>query len=387
MSLILAVGSVQAQQSTTGPERPPGIDLGVKRVTEGENVVIPGVPAYLWHHGCGPTALGMVIGYWDGRLYPDMVPGDASTQTAAVNAMMADDGGQSDCGIAASSHFHDYACPLDSAGCVTPDRSQTGGAHPDNCLADFMFTSQSSMGNCYGRTWFDHIADAFIQYVDMVAPQAMPDANSFYFFWFNWDIYKDQIDRGRPMLLLVDIDGDDEPDHMVTAIGYNDQTMEYGVYDTWDTEIHWYPWHGMDEGHPWGVYGIVRFGVESICVDSDGDGFGDPGHPENMCPVDNCPNVYNPLQEDRNSDGIGDLCCCVGIRGHINGDLEDKVNISDIAYLVKHLFAIPSGPEPGCLTEANANGDSLEKYNISDVTYLVKYLFGIPPGPPPPPCP
>ena len=116
-------------------------------------------------------------------------------------------------------------------------------------------------------------------------------------------------------------------------------------------------------------------------------GFGDPGHPENMCPVDNCPNVYNPLQEDRNSDGIGDACCCVGLRGNINGDLEDKVNISDIAYLVKHLFAMPSGPEPGCVQEANANGDTLEKYNISDVTYLVKYLFGIPPGLPPPACP
>ncbi|RME20768.1 MAG: hypothetical protein D6800_12810, partial [Candidatus Zixiibacteriota bacterium] len=29
------------------------------------------------------------------------------------------------------------------------------------------------------------------------------------------------------------------------------------------------------------------------CVDSDGDTFGDPGHPENDCPVDNCPYTYN----------------------------------------------------------------------------------------------
>jgi hypothetical protein len=44
------------------------------------------------------------------------------------------------------------------------------------------------------------------------------------------------------------------------------------------------------------------------CVDSDGDGYGDPDHVENVCPDDNCPTVYNPGQEDADSDGIGDLC-------------------------------------------------------------------------------
>ncbi len=46
----------------------------------------------------------------------------------------------------------------------------------------------------------------------------------------------------------------------------------------------------------------------SICVDSDGDGYGDPGHPENDCPEDNCPFIFNPDQEDADSDGIGDSC-------------------------------------------------------------------------------
>ena len=44
------------------------------------------------------------------------------------------------------------------------------------------------------------------------------------------------------------------------------------------------------------------------CVDTDGDFFGDPGHPANSCPDDNCPNAYNPDQADTDSDDVGDLC-------------------------------------------------------------------------------
>ena len=45
-----------------------------------------------------------------------------------------------------------------------------------------------------------------------------------------------------------------------------------------------------------------------ICIDSDGDGFGDPEYPENMCEPDNCPDIYNPGQQDRDNDGLGNVC-------------------------------------------------------------------------------
>lgn len=44
------------------------------------------------------------------------------------------------------------------------------------------------------------------------------------------------------------------------------------------------------------------------CTDTDKDGYGDPGYPDNLCGPDNCRHTYNQDQKDTNGDGVGDVC-------------------------------------------------------------------------------
>jgi hypothetical protein len=122
------------------------------------------------------------------------------------------------------------------------------------------------------------------------------------------------------------------------------------------------------------------------CTDTDDDGYGDPGYPANACATDNCPDAPNPDQSDGDADGVGDICdncpddanadqldqdgdlvgdvcdncpedynpdqadsdgdgigdvcdgCCVGVRGNIDGDPTEEVNIADLVMFVNWMF-------------------------------------------------
>ena len=285
--LCLMTAAVSAQQSTTGPTPPPGTDRGL-RPHYRSHIVIPDVPAYIWQHGCGPTAAGMVIGYWDLNGPHELVPGEATTQTAAVNAMIADDSQNPSCGLPILDHYQDYACPIDASPTLLTDKSQGGPTHQDDCVADFMRTSRSLYGNYYGWSWMSEVPTAYLQYVDMKVPGLNPEATNYYFWEFGWEQYKEEIDQCRPVVLLVDTDGDAVTDHFVTGIGYDETTMEYGIHDTWDNGIHWYTWQQMANGQRWGVFGITTFRNmvwtrpfyvldSSKFLDIDGDVFCDPG--------------------------------------------------------------------------------------------------------------
>ena len=80
--------------------------------------------------------------------------------------------------------------------------------------------------------------------------------------------------------------------------------------------------------------------------------------------------------------GIGCGNCCVGIRGNIDYDSMEQIDIGDLIHLVLYSFGSPSGPAPPCFEEADTNADG--SIDISDIIYLVDYMFRD--GPLPLPC-
>lgn len=76
---------------------------------------------------------------------------------------------------------------------------------------------------------------------------------------------------------------------------------------------------------------------------------------------------------------LASLCaCCIGMRGNINGDADEQVDINDLVYLVTYMFQ--EGPAPLCLEEADVDGDGSGP-NVSDLIYLVTYMFSSGPAP------
>lgn len=68
------------------------------------------------------------------------------------------------------------------------------------------------------------------------------------------------------------------------------------------------------------------------CTDWDGDGFGDPGYPDNLCADDNCPAHADASQSDGDGDGVGDACdnCATVFNpGQEDADNDDQGDACD----------------------------------------------------------
>jgi autotransporter-associated beta strand protein len=210
-------------------------------------IVLWDVPNYDWHHGCSPTAGAMVLGYWDAHGYPNLIPGSSSLY---LNRSAIEDA------IASPEHVADYALynGVDDSTYVTPykDKSELGGAHADNCLADFMGTSRSILGLTYGGTFVDHIGPGLEAYA-MWRGYSLTAGGT----WATnpaWSDFIKEIQFGRPVELGVDSDGDGNLDHSVAAMGYRTTNghNEYLCRNTWGQEW-WERFRIPRKGRPWGV--------------------------------------------------------------------------------------------------------------------------------------
>lgn len=66
--------------------------------------------------------------------------------------------------------------------------------------------------------------------------------------------------------------------------------------------------------------------------------------------------------------------CCVEIRGNVDGSTDQVIDISDLSWLISHLFLEPDVPL-SCPEEADLDSPPNMNIDISDLTVLIDYLY------------
>ncbi len=249
-----------------------------------EGVTLNNAPDYDWWHGCSPTSAGMMMGYYDingyGSLYyNNLVPGG--------QAELSTYGGSgpyiANNAIASSGHISDFYSGVYGASGDDVDPP----FHPFDSLADFMGTSQDLIGNpcgpnTNGSTGFWNYLDGSRLYAsnifgygpDVYNTSGMfgmweyinytgygsgsPDSNFFNQYvdtynpnGFTFAEYMAEIDAGRVVMIHVE-------DHSMFGYGYNEDTEEIILHDTWNEGEHSMTWGGT---YPYGTAELQLYGV------------------------------------------------------------------------------------------------------------------------------
>ena len=188
----------------SGPEMPPSFsdnELGALSTTGSKQL---NVPSYDWHHGCGPTAVGMLLGYYDAR-YGTGYLGNSQLES-----------------IASSEHYYDYSEPLDSLEPMPlPDKSEYGGYHSDNSIADVMRTSFSKDGMKYGWSYTTQIAETIESYTSLKGNKIEAQLYDS----FTLQDLKNEIDNDRPFIVFINAGNNGYADHFATVAGYNGENL------------------------------------------------------------------------------------------------------------------------------------------------------------------
>ena len=117
--------------------------------------------------------------------------------------------------------------------------------------------------------------------------------------WKSWDdAYLLEVSSDSSFSSLLLQTGLSDPGYLLDTAGLTYNSRLY-----WRVRAYKHALHSADSSEFSPTWSF-RYG----CFDSDNDGWGDPGHPEDNCPDDNCSIAFNPDQSDLDGDGSGDLC-------------------------------------------------------------------------------
>jgi hypothetical protein len=254
---------------------------------------LPNTANYAWWYGCSPTSAGMMMGHYDrngynGLYYPNLVPGgiaEASTWSVPLGAALVDPV------IASHGHQWDYydanSYGYDTGGGFGNGYGNSGDdisppTHSNNCLGDFMGTSQDAYGSSNGSTWFYYYNDGSPLHAYEMPGYGIQDPSGMYgigeyvtyagysyntlynqyidtlglTYGFTYAQYCAEIDAGRPVLIHIE-------NHTMFGYGYNNTGMlpMVHVYDTWSPD-------GMQPGVlVWGgTYGSTGWAHMGVTV-------------------------------------------------------------------------------------------------------------------------
>ncbi len=206
-------------------------------VAWGDPVVLENVPAYNWYHGCGPTAAATIIGYYDAQGYSNLFDA-AGWDNVKLTANVQDQ-------ISSPAHNAKYDKTPDKTNLPTP---------PNTSLACWFRTSVDPLQ--YGWSSLSYSDNAFEGYATYRGYECDSWYESYSSGTFTWADLVGEIDVGRPLMFLVDTDGNGGTDHFVPVFGYEDRGVDglwYGCYTTWSEleTVRWERFRGM--GDTWGV--------------------------------------------------------------------------------------------------------------------------------------
>ena len=278
------------------------------------SVTISDVQAYVWSYGCSPTAMAMLVAYYDRHGFSNIYTGPTNSGVAPLTNASYGSGyggssGQSPIcasrngldGRTINGHCDDYFYSYGSSN--DPYYGNWTEHGYGDCIADYTGTSQKNNWdkNDGATSFYSDIGPADnLPVIDFTACESYSTPkrdgahglklfyeargypvdtcfNQRIYGWnsinegYTWDNYVSEINQNRPVIVQT-------TGHSLLGIGYNTTGQKMYVLDTWDHNVHELTWGGVYP-HPTVtlthkfmtvVYPVGTVGIEDYIVINSG---------------------------------------------------------------------------------------------------------------------